>query len=282
MKKKPRRRTPSEAAWFDLPSDWWERFDDLVNDVLEIPLKAFFNKGTGISERHLRRSKEPCKISKNSLRKLASAFGYGNNWRTMLEKLGGKPPPMPASAQLYFRDINPKTWQPILPAERPHPHPPDAIDSPPPFQHNLGGDVCFVAGWNLRLQANMHYRVTCDFVRNNVWPEVEIVLYERVLHTEMWKRADSFGAITSGKRSADVTSQVEEWLITAWGKNVIADNAPWFYFVPVPKFDLDVIAGLLKLPFSAPNLNRQESEGELPVSKLSVESSPAVRMQIVD
>jgi hypothetical protein len=179
-----------------------------------------------------------------------------------------------------FRDIVPKSWQRLPLVECPRPHP-VGNNSTPPFQRNLGGDIYYVAGWNIRLRANTHYRVTCDFVRNNVWPEIEIILYERVPRTESWKRAESFGAVTSGNGASDVTPQVEEWLITCWGKNVIADNAPWYDFVPDPEaFDLDSTAGLLKLHFSAPK--RQVGEGGLPVSTVATGFSPAVHMRVVE
>lgn len=194
----------------------------------------------------------------------------------MLEKLGGKPPPTPTSAQSYFRDINPQTWQPILPAERPHPHASDANNSVPPFQRNLGNDVFFVAGWNLRLQANVRYRVTCAFIRNDTWPEIEIVLYERVPDTEGWRRGHSFGAVTSGRCASDFVTQVEEWLITVWGKHVIADNVPWYDFTPALDFDLDTTVGLLKLHFSAPN--RSEDKNRL----LAAKSSQTILIQVVE
>ena len=280
MGKPRRRRSPSgRAVWFYLPSDWWLRFNDLVTDVLKIPLKAFFDGKTGISERHLRRSKKyPRRISKNSLIKLASAFGYQNDWRAMFQKLGGKPPPLPTEAPA-FREIQAKSWQRLPLVECPHPYP-DGSNSTLPFQRELGGDIYYAAGWIVRLQANAHYRVTCDFVRNAVWPEIEIVLYERVPHTESWKRGGSFGAVTSLNRASDVTPQVEEWLITCWGKKVIADAASWFDFVPETS-DLDTTgAGLLKVRFSAPN--RQSGEGGLPVSTSAAESSPEVHVQLVE
>ena len=179
-----------------------------------------------------------------------------------------------------FRDIVPRFWKRLPRVECPRPHA-DGNNSTPPFQPNLGGDICYVDGWNIRLQASVHYRVTCDFVRNNVWPEVEIVLYEHDPHTKSWKRAESFGAVTSGKCASEFTPQVEEWLITCWGKNVIADDSFWFHFAPVPEaFDLDTTAGLLKLRFSAPN--HQGGEGGLHVSKSAAESCPTVHMQVVE
>lgn len=206
---------------------------------------------------------------------IANTFGWSSSQFEQYLKTGNRPVTL-------FRDMDPKSWQEIPRVECPHPYPnlPDGNNSAPPFQRNLASDIFFVAGWKVRLQADVRYRVTCDFVRNKVWPEVEIVLYVRVPHTEMWQRAASFGSVTSLNCASDVTPQVEEWLITCWGKRVIADDAPWFYFVPVPEFDLDATVGRLKLRFSAPN--RQGKEGGAPVSMSAAESSPVVHMQAVE
>ena len=88
--------TGERGAKFTLPSDWWDRFDDLVYQKWKITLEAFFEDKTEISEKHLRRSKPPHgssknRISKNSLRKLALSLGYEEDWQTLLVALGGDP-----------------------------------------------------------------------------------------------------------------------------------------------------------------------------------------------
>lgn len=206
--------------------------------------------------------------------RIARTFGWSPFQFEQYLKTGNRPVTL-------FREIVPKSHQEIPRVEWPRPHTdlPDGNNSSPPFRRNLHNDIFYVAGWKVRLLTNVRYRVTCDFVRNEAWPEVETVLYERAPHTEMWQRATSFGSVTSLNCASDVTPQVEEWLITCWGKSVIADDAPWFYFVPVPGFDLDTTAGRLKLRFSTPN--REGGESGLPVPTSATESSPTVHMQAV-
>ena len=90
---------------------------------------------------------------------------------------------------------------------------------------------------------------------NDLWPEIEIVLYQRLLANDhsvgVWKRVVSAGAITSGEAASEVTPQSDDWLITCWGKTVVAWDAPWWAFVPETS-DLDVAGTALTLSFSSP------------------------------
>lgn len=120
--------------------------------------------------------------------------------------------------------------------------------------------------------------MTCDFVRNNVWLELEIVVYERVLHTEQWKRGASFGSVTSPDSAADFTPDVSVVLITCWGKLVISDVAPWQDFVPDTS-QRDNAAGWLKLHFSAPE--GHGDEGGSTVATVPAEAAPVVQVRLV-
>src|SRR6267142_1419551 len=136
-----------------------------------------------------------------------------------------------------FRDIQIKCWQEIPLEERPHPFPPVSLSPPPPFQPKPIGEVDYVSGWNIRLRAGLRYQLSYDFGKNDMWPEIEIVLYQRVPRLnqggELWKRAVSAGALsTSGEWPSEVTPLGDEWLVTCWGKTLIAWNAPWWAFVP--------------------------------------------------
>ena len=156
MRNKRKKRTPSERApGFALPADWWERFKELVAKISP-KLATFFSEKKGIiSEKHLRRSKQSKRISRIILERLATAFGLENDWRTMLKKLGGKPPPLPAMRPI-FGEAQGKGWQRLPRVECPHPHA-DGPGSPPPFRRELDDDIYYAKGWIVHLRANAHY-----------------------------------------------------------------------------------------------------------------------------
>jgi hypothetical protein len=116
-----------------------------------------------------------------------------------------------------------------------------------------------------------------------VWPEIEIVLYQRVPPTDqgggVWKRVVSAGAVTSGECASDLTPQSEDWLITCWGKTVIASDAPWLAFVP-ETCDLDTKNAVLTLSFLAPN--GHDGEGGLSTFPAMAGSRSVFHMQAVD
>lgn len=91
--------TTDREEWFRLPPNWWNRFKGLVRDKWKYTLENFFADVDVVSEKHLRRSKRSCTITQDSLRKLALGLGYGEDWRTLFEALGGDlnalPPPPP-------------------------------------------------------------------------------------------------------------------------------------------------------------------------------------------
>jgi hypothetical protein len=164
-------------------------------------------------------------------------------------------PALPASFPA-FRDILLKRWQEIPIEERPRPFPPVTATSSFPFPLKPPGEIDYVEGWHVRLRSNVRYRLAYTFCTNDLWPEIEIVLFQRLLANDrgvgVWKRVVSAGAITSGEAASDVTPQSEDWLITCWGKTLIAWDAPWWAFVP-ETYDLDPNGTVLTLSFSAPD-----------------------------
>lgn len=171
----------------------------------------------------------------------------------------------PEETSFFFRDIQHRRWQEIPFTERPHPFPPINKKPPPLFELKPSGEVDYIAGWNIRLQAGVRYRLTYDFGTNDAWQEIEIVLYQRRVPGmnqggELWKRAFSAGAVTSVERASDITPQSEDWLITCWGKTVIAWDAPWWDFVP-ESYALDSKNAVLSLSFADPD--SQDGEGGL-------------------
>jgi hypothetical protein len=178
----------------------------------------------------------------------------------------------------FFRDIHLKNGQEIPFEERPRPWP-RIIQIPSlPFAPKLNGEFDYVAGWNCRLLTNVRYALTYDFGKNEAWPEIEIVLYQRVLGISqgsgLWKRVVSAGAVTSSECASEVTPQSEDWLITCWGKTLIARDAPWLAFVP-ETYDLDTKSIVLTLVFSAPS---GDGEGSL----VYPETRSALHMRAMD
>jgi TIR domain len=182
-----------------------------------------------------------------------------------------------------FRDIQLKRWQEIVIDERPHPFPPVAATIPPPFPPKSSAEVFYVDGWNIRLRAGGRYRLTSDRGEHQVWPEIEIVLYQRVPRTDLggglWKRVVSIGSITSAEPASDVTPSGEDWLITCWGKRVVARDAPWWAFVP-GTHNLDTDSATLTLTFSAPY--PYDLTGGLPLPPAEADSCSVLRMQAVE
>ena len=201
-------------------------------------------------------------IRLQALSSIASAFNVDN--REILEM----PAPRSTSAASSvdseqpavagfpaFRDILLKRWQEIPIEERPRPVPPVPATSYFPFPLKPRGEIDYVEGWHVRLRSNLRYRLAFTFCSNDLWPEIEIVLYQRLLANDhsvgVWKRVVSAGAITSGEAASEVTPQSDDWLITCWGKTVVAWDAPWWAFVPETS-DLDVAGTALTLSFSSP------------------------------
>ena len=174
-----------------------------------------------------------------------------------------------------FRNILLKRWQEIPIDECPRPPSPITGYSPPPFSLKPGGEVYYVDGWHIGLRRNGRYLLTYTFGRSQVWPEIEIVLYQREPRTGLWKRDVSCGAVTSDECAAGVTPYSEDWLITCWGKHVIAWDAPWWPFVP-KTHEPDGAASTLH--FAPPDWS--DGEGRLPVSAPVPLS--AIRIQAVE
>jgi len=260
----------------DLPDGWRAKLTELLQLGGIYQNEAEFCEATpSISVRTIARAEEVGRMTQKSALLLCEKLGY-----TSISALVAALTPSQTRFP-WFRDVKPKFWQEIRFEERPHPFPPpDSSKLTPPFSEKPSGEYCHVGGWHLYLLKGARYKVTCDFVHNDVWPEIEIVVYVRVPHTQMWKRGESFGAVTTDKTDADVIPQIEETFITVWGKTVSARDAPWFDFTPATS-DLKVKAdGCLKLRFSAPN--RQHGGAGYPESASKAESSPEVQLRLVE
>jgi|GEM_PF-3346092 len=182
-----------------------------------------------------------------------------------------------------FRDILLRRWQEISFEERPHPFPPITNNASPPFPPKLSGEVDYVAGWNIRLLVGARYELTYDFGKNDGWPEIEIVLYQRVPRMApgggLWKRVVSAGAVSSGEGASEVTPQSEDWLITCWGKTQIAWDAPWWAFAP-ETYDLDTRNAVLALSFA--DQKGLDVDGGLSTFPAMAGSRSALHMRAVD
>ena len=149
------------------------------------------------------------------------------------------------------------SFQLISLEERPHPYPLEHKPlSPDP---SLNDEICQVEGWNLYLDENTRYRVTCDFARNEVWPEIEVVTYSHC-GDGVWKRMESFGAVTTVGNYSELTTQTSgkfvgaqpvprKVFVAVFGKRAIDRVEPWYNLMPASTFKLDNEAGLLKLHF---------------------------------
>lgn len=181
-------------------------------------------------------------MTEASLQGFAELLGYTSSyelklaWRITTDAFGN------------FRDIQPRQWQEIPLTERPHPYPDPFPRKQIPFE-TKPAEFDYVAGWNVRLSTRIHYLLKYDFGKSAGWPEIEIVFFERGPGM-VWKRTLSAGAITSGQHAPLITPQNEDWLITCWGKTVVARDAVWWNFVP-DSYDLDCKSEVLELSFAA-------------------------------